>query len=123
MTRTQQKISKNPEKLGSRKMLVVIACVAALFLAGPAASQGSTVKVGFYGEALCPDCIHFINGPLTHAFKEVSWCSLIRAEALIECTCTLCRFLISSPSTMPPWVMPRWSTVNLSVSTVLWSAP
>jgi hypothetical protein len=58
-------------------MLVVLASLVALFLA-PAASQETTVKVGFYGEALCPDCINFINGPLTHAFKEVSWCSLIR---------------------------------------------
>ena len=29
------------------------------------------VVVGFYGEALCPDCINFGNGPLTEAFKEV----------------------------------------------------
>ena len=58
-------------------MLLVVACLAAFFLA-PAASQESIVKVGFYGEALCPDCINFINGPLTRAFKEVCWCSLIR---------------------------------------------
>ena len=57
-------------------MLVVLATLAALFLA-PAASQ-EMVTVGFYGEALCPDCINFIRGPLTMAFKEVCWCSLIR---------------------------------------------
>lgn len=57
-------------------MLLVFASLAALLLA-PAASQ-QTVTVGFYGEALCPDCINFIRGPLTLAFKEVCWCSLIR---------------------------------------------
>jgi hypothetical protein len=62
--------------LETLKMLVVLASLVALFLA-PAASQETTVKVGFYGEALCPDCINFINGPLTHAFKEVSWCSAL----------------------------------------------
>lgn len=51
------------------KMLLLFACVSA-FLLAPVASQGM-VTVGFYGEALCPDCISFINGPLTTAFKEV----------------------------------------------------
>ena len=50
-------------------MLFVLASLASLFLA-PATGQG-LVEVGFYGEALCPDCINFIDGPLTVAFKEV----------------------------------------------------
>ena len=55
--------------LETQKMLFVLASLAAFFLA-PAASQ-EMVTVGFYGEALCPDCINFIKGPLTMAFKEV----------------------------------------------------
>ena len=51
------------------KMMLVLASLAVLFLA-PATGQG-LVKVGFYGEALCPDCINFINGPLTVAFNQV----------------------------------------------------
>lgn len=62
-------------------MLLVFACVTA-FLLAPAASQ-SMVKVGFYGEALCPDCIAFINGPLTIAFREVCWCALIRNQEFL----------------------------------------
>ena len=69
---TQQNLNSS-----KTKMLLVLATLVALFLA-PAASQESRVTVGFYGESLCPDCINFINGPLTHAFKEVCWCSLIR---------------------------------------------
>ena len=84
--------------------MLVLAPLALLFLT-PAASQ-EMVTVGFYGEALCPDCINFINGPLTMAFKEVSWCSLIRM-GIVSDGCTLpCRFLISFASIMPPGVMP-----------------
>ena len=62
-------------------MLLVLASLAALLLA-PAASQ-EAVNVGFYGEALCPDCIAFITGPLTRAFSEVCWCSLIRRKIVM----------------------------------------
>ena len=30
------------------------------------------VEIGFYSEALCPDCLALSNGPLTEAFKEAS---------------------------------------------------
>lgn len=38
------------------------------------AGIGSCDKVllGYYGEALCPDCVAFSNGPLTDAFNQVS---------------------------------------------------
>ena len=57
------------EIIAQGKMMLVLASLTLLFLA-PATGQG-LVKVGFYGEALCPYCIGFITGPLTVAFKEV----------------------------------------------------
>ena len=38
-------------------------------LCGPFSDK---VEIGFYSEALCPDCLSFSNGPLTEAFKEAS---------------------------------------------------
>ncbi len=39
-------------------------------LCGSTKSAG--VSVGFYSEALCPDCLAFSNGPLNDAFSQVS---------------------------------------------------
>ena len=37
-----------------------------------AAVSDDRVVVGFYSEALCPDCLRFSMGPLSEAFEKVS---------------------------------------------------
>ena len=105
-------------------MLLVIASLAVLFLA-PATGQG-LVKVGFYGEALCPDCINFINGPLTVAFKEVyTRGNVVCLDRRDNKPCISIhdspRLLLSSFSTTLRGEMPSLWMVNLNVNMDKWS--
>ena len=112
-----------------RKMLFVLTSLAALFLT-PAASQ-QMVTVGFYGESLCPDCIAFIRGPLTAAFKEVCWCSLIRIVKPSDMqSVSNCQFFLdiighlsreSRTDTHIP--LPRCCSINLYVISHTYSMP
>ena len=104
------------------KMLLVFTALAALFLT-PAVSQ-QMVTVGFYGESLCPDCIAFIGGPLTTAFKEVCWCALIRIDCAVTChgcpianppliLLDICPIIHTLITIITP--LPSWCGIDLSI--------
>ena len=51
----------------------VCAVLAILCCLGVSSHAAEKVEMGFYSEALCPDCIALSNGPLKFAFDNVSW--------------------------------------------------
>ena len=62
---------------------MIMACKSAcilfsLVLAVATATRDTTkVRVGYYAESLCPDCLAFSNGPMNKAVKEVHDCFII----------------------------------------------
>ena len=66
-----------PNKLHSSKMVCKLACILfSLILAAASATHRAPdttkVRVGYYAESLCPDCLAFSNGPMNKAVKEVN---------------------------------------------------
>ena len=59
-------VSRIASKMASLNELFI------LTLCFSAAVCADRVVVGFYSEALCPDCLELSNGPLTEAFEKVS---------------------------------------------------
>lgn len=52
------------------KLVIFLAFTGLLYGSG-AHPEENQVIVSFYAESLCPDCIHFTEGPLTDAFEKV----------------------------------------------------